>query len=62
MLSTPLSEARVAAEHPNGPEVWAGLLQELAAELCQMESAESRPVGEHGDTGFSAELDDIGVP
>ena len=33
VLSTPLSEARAAVEHPNGPEVWAALLDEFAAEL-----------------------------
>ncbi len=33
VLSVPLSEARAAVEHPNGPEVWAALLDELAAEM-----------------------------
>ena len=33
VLSMPLEEARAAVEHPNGPEVWAALLDELAAEL-----------------------------
>ena len=33
VLSMPLSEARAAVEHPNGPEVWAALLAEFAAEL-----------------------------
>ena len=33
LLSTPLSEARAAAEHPNGPGVWSALLTEFAAEL-----------------------------
>ena len=33
VLSTPLEDARAAVESPNGPEVWAALLAELAAEL-----------------------------
>jgi hypothetical protein len=33
----PLRDAAAVAEHPNGPEVWAGLLTELAAELRQVE-------------------------
>ena len=37
MLTTPLSEARAAVEHPNGPVVWAALLTEFAAELQQVE-------------------------
>ena len=37
VLSTPLSEARAAVEYPNGPEVWAALLDEFAAELQQIE-------------------------
>ena len=53
----PLSEARAAVEHPNGPEVWAALLAEFAAELQQIEIGTA-------DTGFAAEaeLDDTGVP
>jgi DNA-binding transcriptional ArsR family regulator len=58
-LTTPLSEAREAVEHPNGPEVWNGLLVEFAAELQQVESdvtvADLRQ-------SPSAELDDTGVP
>jgi hypothetical protein len=50
----PLKEAR-ATEHPNGPEVWAGLLAELAAELRQVE-----PVAPAGDVP-DAELDDGGA-
>ena len=46
LLSMPLSEARAAAEHPNGPEVWAALLAEFAAELRRVE------IGA-GDKGFS---------
>ena len=33
LLSMPLEDARAAVEHPNGPEVWAALLAEFAAEL-----------------------------
>ena len=33
VLSMPLEDARAAVEHPNGPEVWAALLAEFAAEL-----------------------------
>ena len=54
----PLEDAAAAAEHPNGPEVWAGLLAEFAAELQQAE----QPGGEAADSGLSAELDDTGIP
>jgi hypothetical protein len=37
VLTMPLRDAAAVAEHPNGPEVWAGLLTELAAELRQVE-------------------------
>ncbi len=37
VLSTPVDIARSAVEDPNGPEVWAGLLAELAAELQALE-------------------------
>jgi len=56
LLSTPLSEARAAVEHPNGPEVWTGLLSEFAAELQTFEMPKSR------DFSAVAELDDVGVP
>ena len=55
----PLEDARAAVEHPNGPEVWAALLAELAAELQQVEQpcdAGRMP------TSLPAELDDTGVP
>jgi DNA-binding transcriptional ArsR family regulator len=58
LLTTPPEEARTAAERPNGPEVWAALLAEFAAELQQ---AERGPEG-HGDDRASPELDDAGVP
>ena len=43
LLTTPPGDARAAAERPNGPEVWAALLAEFAAELQRVERApESR--------------------
>ena len=33
LLTTPIEAVRAAVEQPNGPEVWAGLLTEFAAEL-----------------------------
>ena len=38
LLSTPVDIALAAVEHPNGPEVWDGLLAEFAAELQQVET------------------------
>ena len=55
VLSMPLSEARSAVEHPNGPEAWNKLLTELAAELQQI-------LRQPGDTQPTAELDDTGAP
>ena len=57
VLSMPLEDARAAVESPNGPETWAALLTELAAELREVESgtATSHPQD-------AAELDDVGVP
>ena len=57
VLSMPLEDARAAVEHPNGPEVWAALLAELAAELRQVETGTAR-----ADSVAVAELDDTGVP
>ena len=57
VLSTPLEDARAAVDHPNGPEVWAALLDELAAELRQVEIGTAR-----ADFADEAELDDTGVP
>ena len=54
----PLEDARAAVEHPNGPEVWAALLAELAAELRQVETGDSACRFRRG----RAELDDTGVP
>jgi hypothetical protein len=53
LLSMPLEDARGAVDHPNGPEVWAGLLAEFTAELQALE----RPADEE----TSAELDDTGA-
>ena len=60
LLSSPLSEAAAAVEHPNGPAIWAALLDELAAELQAVE----QPSGEAGAPGCApaSELDDTGVP
>lgn len=33
LLGCSLEHARMAAEHPNGPEIWNALLTEFAAEL-----------------------------
>jgi DNA-binding transcriptional ArsR family regulator len=57
LLSTPLEDAREAVAHLNGPEVWAALLAELAAELRHVE-----PVTLPGGGPEEAELDDTGVP
>ena len=57
LLSTPLSEAREALERPNGPEVWDGLLTELAAELRL-----AAPLQPAGDVPDGAELDGGGIP
>ena len=43
VLSMPLSEATAAVEHPNGPEVWAALLTELAAELRSVDRSLAIP-------------------
>ena len=61
VLSAPLSEAITAVERPNGPEVWTALLDELAAELQQVDSGPVQVQG-HGDLALSAEVDDAGVP
>ena len=59
VLSTPVDIALAAVEHPNGPEVWAALLAELAAELRHVERVH-RADQEPADV--EAELDDTGVP
>jgi hypothetical protein len=57
LLSLPLEDARAAVEHPCGPEVWAGLLTELAAELRRVEIGTAS-----ADSADEAEMDDTGVP
>jgi len=57
LLAMPLETARAAVEHPNGPEVWAGLLAELAAELQQVETGAAR-----AGSAAEAEVDDTGTP
>ena len=59
VLSTPLGEARAAVERPNGPEVWATLLDQLAAELQRAES--DMTPADLPESAY-AELDDTGVP
>jgi hypothetical protein len=69
LLTMPLSEARAAVECPNGPEVWAALLDEFAGELQQgREQMTLLPTSQVEErqkaTAFrpAAELDDVGVP
>jgi hypothetical protein len=57
VLSMPPEDARGAVEHPNGPEVWAALLAELAAELRRIE-----PGPACTKVADEAEMDDTGVP
>jgi hypothetical protein len=57
MLSVPLEDARAAVEHPTGPEVWAALLGELAAELRRIDLGPACTT-----LADEAEMDDMGVP
>src|SRR5689334_22618982 len=59
VLSAPMEHAASAVAHPNGPEVWADLLTEFAAELRALESVAS-PASEANVA--PAELDDTGAP
>ena len=52
-LTMSLEDARAAVERPCGPEVWARLLTEFAAELSHVDQPAADP---------AAELDDVGVP
>ena len=61
LLTMSLEDAAAAVEHLNGPEVWATLLAELAAELQQVEKS-VRPADPSEGSACSAELDDTGVP
>jgi hypothetical protein len=56
LLSMSLEDATAVVEHPNGPEAWAGLLTELAAELRE-ENLRVTKV----EAAAAAELDDAGV-
>ena len=57
LLSVSVEDAAAVAANPNGPQVWAALLAELAAELRRIE------LGPAGTTfADEAELDDTGVP
>ena len=56
-LTMPLEVAVAAVERPCGPQVWAGLLRELAAELDAAE-----PVAGPGDVPLGATADDDGMP
>ena len=58
VLLTPPEDAAAAVEHPNGPEVWAALLAELAGELRHVDQPEANGTLPHCE----AELDDTGVP
>ncbi len=57
VLSTPIEAAAAAVKHPNGPEVWAALLAEFAAELRRIELGPACT-----KVADEAELDDTGVP
>ncbi|MCL2581007.1 MAG: hypothetical protein FWE35_00955 [Streptosporangiales bacterium] len=56
-LVTPLDDARAAVKHPAGPGVWAGLLEEFAAEL-----AAADPVRDLDDVPEGCERDAGGHP
>ncbi|MGH3184628.1 MAG: hypothetical protein ACRDOE_22360, partial [Streptosporangiaceae bacterium] len=58
LLSTSVEDAAAAAASPNGPEVWAALLAEFAAELRHAGQSEAN----RGIPDCEAELDDTGVP
>ena len=58
VLLTPPEDAAVVAGHPNGPEVWAALLAELAGELRHV----GQPEADGTLPGCGAELDDTGAP
>ena len=55
LLTMPPEVAAAIVEHPNGPEVWAALLTEFAAELLELEKVRAADV-------IAAELDDTGAP
>ena len=57
LLSVSLQDAAMVAANPNGPEVWAALLAELAAELRRVERGPACT-----ELADEAEMDDAGVP
>ncbi len=57
LLSVSLEDAATVAANPNGPEVWAELLEELAAELRRIELGPACTT-----LADEAEMDDTGVP
>ena len=57
LLSVSLEDAEAVVANPNGPEVWAALLAELAAELRRIERDPACTT-----SADEAELDDAGVP
>ena len=57
LLSVSLEDAEAVVANPNGPEVWAALLAELAAELRRIEHDPACTT-----SADEAELDDAGVP
>ena len=57
LLAVSLEDAAAVAANPNGPEVWAALLGELAAELRRIEVGPA--CAKFAD---EAEMDDAGVP
>jgi hypothetical protein len=58
LLSVSLQDAAAVAANPNGPEVWAALLAELAAELRRVGTGTAGA----DSAADEAELDDTGVP
>ena len=57
LLAVSLEDAEAVAANPNGPEVWAALLGELAAELRRIELGPACTT-----SADETELDDAGVP
>ena len=57
LLSVSVEDAAAVVANPNGPEVWAALLAELAAELRRIERDPACTT-----SADEAELDDAGVP
>jgi hypothetical protein len=62
LLSMSLEDAEAVVGHPSGPEAWAALLTELAAELREVQPASPGGRDQRGDNQLAAELDDTGVP